>query len=83
MLFRSDRLRSLRAIHAGAARASEDLDALEQRQADMKREIDQWREGLKVVEERVREGEATMKGNMGVMGPWVKDLESRLEKIEG
>ncbi|OJD09803.1 hypothetical protein ACJ73_10082, partial [Blastomyces percursus] len=45
-----ERLRSLRAIHAGAARAAEDLDALEDRQAEMKREIEQWREGLAVVE---------------------------------
>jgi nuclear migration protein JNM1 len=49
----------------------------------MKREIDQWREGLRAVEERVREAEATMKGNMEVMGPWVRDLERRLGELEG
>jgi nuclear migration protein JNM1 len=78
-----ERLRSLRAIHTSAAHASEDLDALEQRQTEMKREIDQWRGGLRVVEERVREAEATMKGNMEVMGPWVRDLERRLAELEG
>ncbi|EGE00298.1 hypothetical protein TESG_07576 [Trichophyton tonsurans CBS 112818] len=76
-----ERLRSLRAIHAGAATASQDLDALEQRQADMKKEIDQWREGLKAMEEKVKESEETMKGNMEVMGPWVKDLEKRLDAL--
>ncbi|KAF3491824.1 uncharacterized protein GIQ15_01341 [Arthroderma uncinatum] len=76
-----ERLRSLRAIHAGAATASQDLDALEQRQADMKKEIDQWREGLKAMEEKVKESGETMKGNMEVMGPWVKDLEKRLDAL--
>ncbi|KAL1958209.1 hypothetical protein VTO42DRAFT_5065 [Malbranchea cinnamomea] len=76
-----ERLRSLRAIHAGAAQASEDLSALEQRQAEMKKEIDQWREGLKVVEEKMKEGEAAMKGNMEVIGPWIKELEARLQKL--
>ncbi|KAK2865416.1 hypothetical protein FQN49_003594 [Arthroderma sp. PD_2] len=76
-----ERLRSLRAIHAGAATASQDLDALEQRQADMKKEIDQWREGLKAMEEKVKESGETMKGNMEVMGPWVKDLEKRLDTL--
>ncbi|OAX84652.1 hypothetical protein ACJ72_00988 [Emergomyces africanus] len=78
-----ERLRSLRAIHAGAARAAEDLDALEDRQAEMKREIEQWRDGLGVVEEKVRECEVAMKGNMEVVGPWVKGLEGRLEALEG
>lgn len=78
-----ERLRSLRAIHAGAAQASETLDALEKRQAEMRREIEQWREGLKVVEERMREGEAAMKSNIDVVGPWVRDLERRLAKMEG
>jgi nuclear migration protein JNM1 len=78
-----ERLRSLRAIHAGAARASEDLDALERRQAETKKEIDQWREGLGVVEERMKEGEGAMKGNMEVMEPWIRELERRLDELEG
>ncbi|KAM5467881.1 hypothetical protein MauCBS54593_005159 [Microsporum audouinii] len=77
-----ERLRSLRAIHAGAATASQDLDALEQRQVDMTKEIDQWREGLKAMEQKVKESEETMKGNMEVMGPWVKDLEKRLDALD-
>lgn len=78
-----ERLRSLRAIHAGAARASEDLATLEQRQAAMKKEIGQWREGLGVMEKKVEESEKAMKGNMEVMGPWVKELEGRLSAFEG
>ncbi|KAJ9263404.1 hypothetical protein DTO212C5_7589 [Paecilomyces variotii] len=78
-----ERLRSLRAIHAGAAQASQSLDQLETRQMEMKKEIEQWREGLKIVEEKVVEGEKAMKNNLDVVGPWVKDLEKRLERLEG
>ncbi|EGC41361.1 conserved hypothetical protein [Histoplasma capsulatum var. duboisii H88] len=78
-----ERLRSLRAIHAGAARAAEDLDALEERQAEMKSEIEQWRDGLKAVEGKVRDCEVAMKGNMDIVGPWVKGLEGRLEALGG
>ncbi|KAL1998621.1 hypothetical protein VTN02DRAFT_5880 [Thermoascus thermophilus] len=38
----------------------------------MRRDIDQWREGLRVVEQRVREGEAALKSNLDVVGPWPK-----------
>ncbi|EAS35262.3 dynactin 2 [Coccidioides immitis RS] len=74
-----ERLRSLRAIHAGAAQASEDLDTLEQSQVEMRKEIEQWREGLKAMEERVKESEAAMKSNVEVMSPWIRDLERRLD----
>ncbi|KAL5340799.1 Dynamitin-domain-containing protein [Aspergillus crustosus] len=78
-----ERLRSLRAIHAGAAQASESLDELEKRQAEMAGEIEQWREGLKVVEEKMGQGEAALKSNIELVEPWVRDLEKRLEKLEG
>ncbi|KAL4955606.1 Dynamitin-domain-containing protein [Aspergillus filifer] len=78
-----ERLRSLRAIHAGAAQASESLDELEKRQAEMAGEIEQWREGLKVVEEKMGQGEAALKSNIEVVEPWVRDLEKRMEKLEG
>ncbi|OJJ74683.1 hypothetical protein ASPBRDRAFT_39871 [Aspergillus brasiliensis CBS 101740] len=78
-----ERLRSLRAIHAGAAQASESLDTLEKRQADMAREIEQWREGLQVVEEKMGQGEAAMKSNIELVEPWVRDLEARLDRLEG
>ncbi|KAE8383566.1 hypothetical protein BDV26DRAFT_301683 [Aspergillus bertholletiae] len=77
-----ERLRSLRAIHAGAAQASESLDELERRQADMAREIDQWREGLHVVEEKMNQGEAALKSNITLVEPWVRDLEGRLDRLE-
>ncbi|KAL5000577.1 Dynamitin-domain-containing protein [Aspergillus recurvatus] len=77
-----ERLRSLRAIHAGAAQAAESLDELEKRQTDMAGEIEQWREGLKAVEERMTQGEAALKSNIELVEPWVKDLEKRMEKLE-
>lgn len=77
-----ERLRSLRAIHAGAAQASETLDALEKDQAELSKEIEQWREGLRVVEEKVKESEAAMKKNIDIVSPWVKDLETRLARLE-
>lgn len=76
-----ERLRSLRAIHAGAARAAESLDELEKRQAEMKKEIDQWREGLKVVEEKMSQGETALKNNIEVVEPWVRDLERRVGQL--
>jgi nuclear migration protein JNM1 len=76
-----DRLRSLRALHAGAATAAETLDFLEKRQAEMKSEIEQWKEGLKVVEEKVQAGEIAMKKNIDLVGPWVRELEKRLETL--
>lgn len=78
-----ERLRSLRAIHAGAAQAAESLDELERRQAEMKGEVEQWREGLKVVEEKMGQGEGAMKSNIGLVEPWVRDLETRLDRLEG
>ncbi|KAL3464680.1 Dynamitin-domain-containing protein [Aspergillus heterothallicus] len=77
-----ERLRSLRAIHAGAAQASESLDELEKRQAEMAGEIEQWREGLKTVEEKMSQGETALKSNIEVVEPWVRDLEKRLERLE-
>jgi nuclear migration protein JNM1 len=76
-----DRLRSLRVIHADAATASESLERVEKRQADMAADIKRWREGLEKVEEAMKAGEATMGGNMKVIEGWVKELEERLEKM--
>ncbi|KAL9943546.1 hypothetical protein D7B24_006830 [Verticillium nonalfalfae] len=76
-----DRLRSLRAVHADAASASEFLERIEKQQADMTADMKQWREGLDKVEEAVREGGATMSGNMKVIEGWVKDLEGRVAKL--
>ncbi|CAG8194066.1 unnamed protein product [Penicillium olsonii] len=77
-----ERLRSLRACHAGAAHAAESLDELEKRQAEMASEISQWREGLTNVEEKMRQGEAALRSNVETVEPWVRDLESRLGRLE-
>ncbi|SPN96710.1 uncharacterized protein DNG_00230 [Cephalotrichum gorgonifer] len=76
-----DRLRSLRAIHADAAAASETLDRIEKQQVDTAAELRQWREGLKQISAKMEEGGARMEGNMKVMDAWVKDLESRMGKL--
>lgn len=78
-----ERLRSLRACHAGAAHAAESLDALEKRQAEMNSEIEQWREGLTAVEEKMRQGEAALKSNVETVEPWVRDLETRMARLGG
>lgn len=77
-----DRLRSLKAIHADAATASETLDRIEREQADMASELKQWRTGLEKMEEAMENGDETVKGNMKVMEGWVKDLEGRMEKLK-
>ncbi len=78
-----ERLRSLRACHAGAAHAAESLNELEKRHAEMASEIAQWREGLTAVEEKMKEGEVAMRSNVETVEPWVRDLESRMARLEG
>ncbi|MCJ1402595.1 hypothetical protein MMC11_005815 [Xylographa trunciseda] len=77
-----DRLRSLRIIHADAASASEGLKEVERRQAEMGTEIREWREGLERVEGLMGDGEGRMKGNMGVVEGWVRELEERARKLD-
>ena len=76
-----DRLRSLRAIHADAAAASETLDRIERQQVETAAELRQWREGLEKIEGAMGEGQVTMEGNMKVMDAWVSDLEMRMGKL--
>jgi nuclear migration protein JNM1 len=78
-----ERLRSLRACHAGAAHAAESLNELEKRHAEMATEIEQWREGLTAVEEKMKQGEASLRSNVETVEPWVRDLESRMARLEG
>lgn len=78
-----ERLRSLRACHAGAAHAADSLNELEKRHAEMASEIEQWREGLTTVEEKMKQGEAALRSNVETVEPWVRDLESRLARLEG
>ena len=76
-----DRLRSLRAIHADAATASDTLDRIEQEQVDLTEELKQWRDGLEKIEGAVKDGDTAIKGNMKVMEGWVKELEERVAKL--
>ncbi|KAJ5295984.1 hypothetical protein PENANT_c001G05005 [Penicillium antarcticum] len=78
-----ERLRSLRACHAGAAHAADSLNELEKRHAEMASEIEQWREGLTNVEEKMRRGEDALRSNVEIVEPWVRDLEARLGRLEG
>ncbi|CEJ81703.1 Putative Dynamitin [[Torrubiella] hemipterigena] len=76
-----DRLRSLRTIHADAATASQTLDQIEQRQADMTAELKQWNEGLTKLEAAIKAGSTTNESNLKVMEGWVKELEQKMEKL--
>ncbi|KKP05173.1 hypothetical protein THAR02_02692 [Trichoderma harzianum] len=76
-----DRLRSLRAIHADAATASQTLDQIEKQQAEIATEVKLWKDGIEKLEETVSNGDKVMKTNVEVMEGWVKDLEQRLEKL--
>ncbi|KAJ5729833.1 uncharacterized protein N7483_004341 [Penicillium malachiteum] len=78
-----ERLRSLRACHAGAAQAADSLNELEKRHAEMASEIEQWREGLSAVEEKMGQGEAALRSNVETVEPWVRELESRMARLEG
>lgn len=76
-----DRLRSLRAIHADAATASETLDRIEKQQADTAIELKQWKDGLEKIAQAMDDGSSVMEGNMKVMETWVKDLEARIKQL--
>lgn len=77
-----ERLRTLSVIHAGAAEAKNSLDAVEKRQAEMRDEINQWREAVESVEKGMSELEETMKGNVKVVGEMVSGLERRVGGLE-
>ncbi|KAJ5564664.1 hypothetical protein N7513_000906 [Penicillium frequentans] len=78
-----ERLRSLRACHSGAAQAADSLNELEKRHAEMSSEIEQWREGLAAVEEKMSQGESVLRSNVETVEPWVRELESRMARLEG
>ncbi|KAM0248083.1 hypothetical protein ACHAP5_003664 [Fusarium lateritium] len=76
-----DRLRSLRAIHADAATASDTLARIEKQQAEMATELKQWNDGLVKIETAIKEGNTSVENNKQVMEEWVKDLEERMEDL--
>jgi nuclear migration protein JNM1 len=49
----------------------------------MASEIEQWREGLTAVEEKMKQGEAALRSNVETVEPWVRDLESRMARLGG
>ncbi|KAI4746084.1 hypothetical protein E4T50_03567 [Aureobasidium sp. EXF-12298] len=75
------RLRSLRTLHANAVTASQTLDEVEQRQDEADKEIREWRDGLKKVEEAVTRAESGMLENSAAVEIWVKELEERVKKL--
>lgn len=76
-----ERLRTLRLVHVGAAEAAEMLAEVERAQARTSAEIEQWEEGLRRVEKAVSDGEALGASNTKVVEQWVRELETRLEKL--
>ena len=74
-----DRLRSLRALHADAASASQNLSQVEGRQDDMAEELKSWKEGLERLEGMMEQGEQTTRVNMSSVETWVKELEGRVQ----
>jgi nuclear migration protein JNM1 len=77
-----ERLRSLRSMHAGAATAADDLEALENGQEELMADVARWREGLEEVEKKVRDGEKAMGKNLDTVGWWVGGLEERLKGLQ-
>ncbi|KAH0277863.1 hypothetical protein KCU91_g2885, partial [Aureobasidium melanogenum] len=75
------RLRSLRTLHANAVTASQTLDEVEQRQDEADKEIREWRDGLKKLEEAVARAESGMLENSAAVEAWVKELEERVKKF--
>ncbi|KAF1986256.1 hypothetical protein K402DRAFT_431618 [Aulographum hederae CBS 113979] len=77
-----ERLRTLRLLHASAATASQTLDEVERRQGEQANEIAEWREAVGKVEGALKEGEEKAKGNVEVVGKWVRELEGRVRKFK-
>ncbi|PHH78763.1 hypothetical protein CDD82_2858 [Ophiocordyceps australis] len=77
-----DRLRSLRALHADAATASQTLDGIETQQVEMAGDLKQWRDGLQKLESSLQSRDTTVEENMKVMEGWIKGLEERITKLE-
>lgn len=76
-----DRLRSLRSIHADAARAVESLAKVERRQEEMGGEIERWREAMEKVELVVGESEGRVNANMETVEGWVRVLEEKCRAV--
>ena len=77
-----ERLRSLSVIHAGAADARSELDDVTQKQVEMRREVQRWREAVEGVERQMGEMKEGMEENVGVVGGMVRGVEERVKALE-
>ncbi len=77
-----ERLRSLSVIHAGAADARSELDDVTQKQMEMRREVQRWKEAVEGVEKQMEEMKEGMKENVGVVGEMVRGVEERVKALE-
>jgi nuclear migration protein JNM1 len=77
-----ERLRSLRAIHQDAARASDTLNQVETRQEEMAVEIKKWEEALEKVEGIMQQTTGTVEKNMVKVEGWVKEIEKKMEILK-
>lgn len=76
------RLKSLRHLHAQAGSAESLLEEVESRQAEVDKELAQWREGLERVETAVEEASEANGKNGAVVERWVKGIEERVRGLE-
>ncbi len=76
-----DRLRSLQAIHTGAATAKVDLEEMERQTEKMEAEIGEWRSALEKVEGLMVGVEEGIRGNVEVVGGLVRGVEERLASL--
>ena len=76
-----DRLRSLHNLHTGATNAASEVEDVERGQADLDKEMKEWRVGLEKVEKAIREADEANGRNGKVVQGWVKDVEGRMSKL--
>jgi nuclear migration protein JNM1 len=57
------------------------LDDVEKSQADLDKEMKEWRQGLEKVEKAIREADEANGRNGKVVQGWVKDVEARMSKL--
>lgn len=75
------RLRSLLTLHSSAAEAANELDDVEKRQAEMDRELMDWKAALEKVEGAVGEASEANGRNGKVVENWVRELEGRMKGL--
>jgi nuclear migration protein JNM1 len=76
-----ERLRSLRAIHADAGRASETISQMEERIEENEAEIQKWTEALVNMEGVVKENRGQVEENVKMVEGWVKEIEEKMKRL--